>query len=147
MSDNGYNYLDENKEFSQYEYDTNANNINESHTFKIPFIIEGVIIYHSNTNKITRNIKNINIINGEGFIDISENDNHHRQLAIAKLVIARRIAEIKANLKNKDSSQNGEKKGGRGYAKNSTEYKKQKEILKTKTLRFKSTSNNKTCKK
>jgi len=147
MSHNEYNDLNENIELKQYEYDTNANNINESDTFKIPFIIQGVIIYHSNTNKITRNIKNIDIFNDEGFIDISEDDNHHRQLAIAKIMIARRIAEIKAYVKKLPGSQNGGKKGGHGYAKNSTEYKKQKEILKTKTLRFKSTSNNKTCKK
>jgi hypothetical protein len=100
----------------------------------IPFTIEGTITYDNNANKIIRNITTINVhgksYNNEGF-------------ATAKIEMAKEIAKLKAKL----GKSGGKKSGGHGYAKNSTEYKKQKEILKTKTLRFKSTSNNKTHKK
>jgi len=138
---------------SDDDFDSNDDTLNISEIYNpendtgpyIPFTIEGVIIYDSTTNKITRKIFNIFLT--KPYESTNYNESNDKVFAQTKFLIARRIAKIKDNLKNQDSSQNGGKKGGHGYAKNSTEYKKQKEKLKSNTLRFKKNPHTKTYKK
>jgi hypothetical protein len=100
---------------------------------EIPFQINGNITYDN--GKITRNIESITLTNdNKSYTDYYE----------AKLEIAKKIAQLNAQLKQKGRGQNG---GDHGYAKNSTEYKKQKEKLKSNTLRFKKNPHTKTYKK
>ena len=95
----------------------------------IKFTITGTITY--NDGKITRNITKI---------DVKIGNNTYSDYYESKLEIAKKIAE----LKKKRVSQMG---GDHGFAKNSTEYKKQKEKLKSNTLRFKKNPHTKTYKK
>ena len=94
---------------------------------KIVFEIKGELIYDG--IRLTRNFTEIKI----------DDDSSSKGMSQAKLLIANKIK----GFKNKSSGQNG----GYNCPKNSTEYKKQKQIMRTKTLRFKSTPNNKTYKK
>ena len=99
----------------------------------ISFEIKGQILYNTDEKKLTRNVTEINI-NGQKV----ESNNNKSLLDVAKEEIVKTIAELK-NL--------SKQMGGYSYPKNSTEYKKQKQNIKTKTLRFKSRPNNKTYKK
>jgi len=96
---------------------------------EIKFTITGNITYDN--GKITRNIKSITLTNDNK----SYNDYYE-----AKLEIAKKIAELK-------QKKRGQMGGDHGFAKNSTEYKKQKEKLKSNTLRFKKNPHTKTYKK
>jgi hypothetical protein len=94
---------------------------------EINFTVSGKITYDG-TKGITRNITSISI------------DGSPMDLTAAKIVILNKIAELKQNVV-------GQKGGDHGFAKNSTEYKKQKEKLKSNTLRFKKNPHTKTYKK
>ena len=95
---------------------------------EINFTITGTITY--NDEKITRNITNIEVK-----IGVNTYTNYE-----AKFEIAKKIVELK-------QKKGGQKGGDHGFAKNSTEYKKQKEKLKSNTLRFKKNPHTKTYKK
>jgi hypothetical protein len=100
----------------------------------IPFQITGKITY-DDTKGITRNITSISVT-----IDGKENSYTSDEIQKAKLEIAKKIAKLK-------KKEGGQKGGYHGYAKNSTEYKKQKEKLNSNTLRFKKNPHTKTYKK
>jgi len=102
---------------------------------EINFTVSGKITYDG-TKGITRNITSIIVT-----IDGDENSYTPGEIQKAKLKIAQKIAELKSQ---KVGSQTG---GYHGFAQNSTEYKKQKEKLKSNTLRFKKNPHTKTYKK
>ena len=104
-------------------------------TESIDFTVSGKITYNDGTKGITRNITSIRVT-----IDGTENSYTSDKIQNAKLDIAQKIAQLKQKV-------GGQKGGDHGYAKNSTEYKKQKEKLKSNTLRFKKNPHTKTYKK